>query len=217
MLSVALGLALLLNDPVVPVEGPDAAPPAPAPVALEAVFEDPRAWMGSELRATFQLKALPETWNPYVTRFGTRDWIAAEVWGDGQFLWREEEHARPLGLVFARRGSSAAEALAAARPYERFTARLAVRQVFLGRPWAEIQELTPEKLAVGEGTILHASRALKLMASGDWQLAREDLVRASAALLPAHAQAELERLRLECEAGIAERARRVIPPRRLQR
>jgi hypothetical protein len=50
MLSVALGLALLLNDPVVP----DA--PAPPAVALETVFEDPRAWMGSELRATFQHK-----------------------------------------------------------------------------------------------------------------------------------------------------------------
>jgi len=193
-------------------------PPEAAPrAALEAVFEEPRAWVGRELRATFQLAALPETWNPYVTRFGTRDWVAANVWGDGQFLWLEDEHATPLGLVFARRGSPAADVLSAASPYGRYTARLGVRQVFLGRPWAEILELSPEESAVDEGTILHASRALKLMASEDWQLAREDLLRASAALLPDHARAELERLRLVCEEGLAERARRVIGPRRLKR
>jgi hypothetical protein len=193
-----------------------AAEAAPA-AALEAVFEEPRAWVGREFRGTFQLAALPESWNPYVTRFGTRDWVAAEVWGDGQFLWLEEEHARPLGLVFARRGSPAAAVLAGASPYRRYTARFGVRQVFLGRPWAEILEIAPEERAVDEGTILHASRALKLMTSGDWQLAREDLMRASAPLLPEHARAELERLQQVCEAGLAERARRVLPPRRLKR
>lgn len=195
------------------VQAADAAPV----VALEAVFEEPRPWVGREVRATFQLASVPETWNPYVTRFGTQDWVAAEVWGDGQFLWQEEEHASPLGLVFARRGSPAAAVLAGAAPYGRYTARLGVRQVFLGRPWAEILEIEAEELAVDEGTILHASRALKLMASGDWQLAREDLMRASAPLLPEHARAELERLQQVCEAGLAERARRVLPPRKLKR
>ena len=193
-----------------------AAQAAPA-AALEAVFEEPRAWVGREFRATFQVASVPASWNPYVTRFGTDDWVAAEVWGDGQFLWVEEEHAHPLGLVFARRGSAAAAVLTAACPYGRYTARFGVRQVFLGRPWAEILEIAPEECAVDEGTILHASRALKLMTSGDWQLAREDLMRASAPLLPDHARAELDRLRQVCEEGLAERARRVLPPRRLKR
>jgi hypothetical protein len=213
MLSTLLAWAALQIAAAAAVREPA---PAVEGAALEAVFAEPRPWLGRRVRATFQLEALPETWNPFLTRFGTRDWVAAAVWGDGQFLWREEQHARPLGLVFARRGGPIAERLAAAETYQRFTAELEVRELFLGLPWAEVVALAPEELFVGEGAILHASRALKLIASGDWQLAREDLLRASAAPLPAHARAELERLRSLCDAGIAERARRMIAPRRLR-
>jgi hypothetical protein len=86
-----------------------------------------------------------------------------------------------------------------------------VVEVFAGDPWAELIELVPESRAVVEGSILHAGRALRLMAAGDWQLAREDLVRASAAALPDHAREELHRLLARCDAAIAERAARRVP------
>jgi hypothetical protein len=198
----------------------EAAAPAPVPVTpvpvtpvldLEALFDQPRPWLGREVRFTFQLAELPEQWNPFMTRFGTRDHVAARVWGDGQLLWREDEFASPLGLVFASRGSAAASVLAEAGRYQRFTARARVVEVFAGDPWAELIELVPESRAVVEGSILHAGRALRLMAAGDWQLAREDLVRASAAALPDHAREELHRLLARCDAAIAERAARRVP------
>lgn len=192
--------------------GPVPVAPVASPLLdLEALFARPRPWLGREVRFTFQLAELPEHWNPFMTRFGTRDHVAARVWGDGQLLWREDEFASPLGLVFAARGSEPARVLAEAGRYQRFTARARVVEVFAGAPWAELLELVPERRAVVEGSILHAGRALRLMAAGDWQLAREDLVRAGAAALPEHAREELDRLLARCDAAIAERAARRVP------
>jgi hypothetical protein len=62
-----------------------------------------------------------------------------------------------------------------------------------------VVELEPQKRRVDEGSILHASRALHLMAGGSWKLALADLARAAVPSLPAHALEELHRLRAECE------------------
>ena len=188
--------------------------PAPAAVGLEALYDDPRPWFGREVRFTFQLAELPELWNPGMTRFGARDFVAVRVWADGQLLWREADWSNPVGLVFARRGEPLAEALGAAPTYARFTARGRVVEVFLGRPWIELTELRAEGRSIGEGTILHASRALRLMASEDWQLAREDLLRATAGPLPEHAREALRSLLATCEEGLRTRAARRVPVQR---
>jgi len=208
-------LALLLATAAAP-RGPardegGAPPQQPRHVALEEVFDDPVAWLGLEARGTFQLQELPPSWNPYLTRFGTGDWVAARIWSDGQFLWRQEEFEHPLGLIFARADTPAALALAEARPYDRFEVRLRVDQVFRGLPWAEVVELVPLPRKVDEGSILHASRALHLMAGASWKLAISDLARATVPSLPVHALDELHRLRSECEAQMfaARRSRRL--------
>jgi hypothetical protein len=197
--------------------GPSAAPadpPQEAPVprmSLEEVFADPVPWLGREFRTAFQVHSTPSSWNPYLTRFGASDYAAARVWGDGQFLWEVDVFENPLGLVFARRGAGADAQLAAAEPYARFEATLRVRQVFLGQAWTEIVELHPLRRQVGEGTILHAGRALHLMAGDSWKLALEDLHRAAIPSLPRHALGELERLSKICAEQVATRAARRIP------
>jgi hypothetical protein len=202
-------LAALCGPSVVPAEEPDEPPVATA--ALEEVFADAVPWLGREFRAAFQVQSLPETWNPYLTRFGPRDYTAVRIWGDGQFLWEAEAWDNPLGLVFARRGSAAEELLADAAPYARFEAQLRVRQVFLGQAWAEIVALRPLRRQVGEGTILHAGRALQLMNGDSWKLALEDLHRAAIPSLPRHALDELERLSKICQEQVSTRAARRIP------
>ena len=213
MLPLLAGLALLISVQVGSVQAPGEPEPA-AVVPLEQVFRDPRPYLDRELQVTFQVRSVPEHWNPYLTRFGTRDYVAAEVWGDGQYLWIQRDFESPLGLVFARRGSPVGVVLAEAETYQRFTARVHVRQVFGSRPWAEILELTPERRAVSEGTILHASRALTLMSGDEYQIARDDLRRAAAPLLPQHVRDELQRLIGICNRELAERKERELPVRR---
>jgi hypothetical protein len=51
---------------------------------------------------------------------------------------------------------------------------------------------------VGEGCVLHATRAVELMAQQQWKLAIEDLDRALASNLPERARDELARLQQSC-------------------
>jgi hypothetical protein len=104
-----------------------------------------------------------------------------------------------------RRDSDAVKVLANAPKYARFEVVARVRQVFLGRPWIEIesaQRLVPE---IGEGALLHASRALQLIEGEQWQLASDDLDRALIGNLPEPARAELLRLRDGCKAHSTKR------------
>ncbi len=207
--SVLATLAILAGPGVVPADRPQE-PPIPR-ASLAEVFADPVPWLGREFRAVFQLQSTPASWNPYLTRFGSGDYAAARVWGDGQFLWEVEAWKNPVGLIFARRGTLAQEQLASAATFARFEARLHVRQVFLGRAWTEIVELRPLPRQIGEGTILHAGRALQLMNGDSWKLALEDLHRAAIPSLPRHALDELARLNRVCEEQVARRAARRIP------
>lgn len=172
-------------------------------VELGELHAEPAQWLGRRVRFAFQHHSLPEAWNPCLTRFGSQDYRAALAWSDDQLLWLLEEHDAPQALLFARRGTQPEAALESARTYARFEAVGHVRQVFLGRPWIELESLERLPEEVGEGAILHASRALGSMRERSWQLAREDLARARASNLPPHARQALERLDAECEAAQA--------------
>ncbi len=172
---------------------------------LEELNQAPADWIGRRVRFVFQFHSAPEAWNPYLSRFGKRDYLAARCWSDAQVLWKADEYDAPAGMLFARRGSAAAEALAAAPVYGRYEAVGLVRQVFLGRAWIDVERVERLPEEVGEGAILHASRALRSMETCAWKLALEDLARAEASNLPPHARAELAALREECEAALAPR------------
>lgn len=178
---------------------------APESVELETVLEEPAAWLGRSIRFAFQFHSAPASWNPYLTRFGTRDYVAAVAWSDAQLLWDVDEHDHPRALVFARRGSASGESLIGAPLYGRYEGVGRVVQVFMGHPWIEVAHVERLPEEIGEGAILHASRALRSMDQGEWKLALEDLTRAEASNLPPHARAALAGLRARCEEARSER------------
>jgi hypothetical protein len=197
---VALPLALALGLPRLVAQEPA------APLTDLAEFcQKPAEHLGRTAQIVFQVHEVPATWSSYVTRFDPGSFVAVSAWGDRQVLWHERDWKHPLALLFARRGSAAARQLAAARPYDRFAAVVSVREVFLGRPWLEIERIQPLAQKVSEGCVLHAARALSLMAAGEWRLAREDVARARAGDLPEHAARALAELAEVCEAEIAAR------------
>jgi len=168
-------------------------------VPLGSVCEHPLDYLGQRLNVVFQVQSLPTTWNPYVTRFSSASHTALSVWGDEQLLWHQAEYDRPLGLLFARRGRTPARFCVEAKPYDRFAAIVHVRQVFLGRPWIQIERIQPLERKVTEGSVLHAARAVTLMANKEWSLARADIDRARLGELPEHVVRALDELARECD------------------
>jgi hypothetical protein len=204
MLRVATLLTALIAT--IPPSGVPQAQSVPVPeLDLAELCRQPAEQLGSTARTVFQVQEVPATWNAYVTRFDPGSFVAVSAWGDRQVLWHKRDWEQPLTLIFARRGSAAARQLAAARPYDRFAAVVRVREVFLGRPWMEIERLQPLAEKVSEGCVLHAARAVTLMDAGEWRLAREDLARARAGDLPEHAARALAELAEVCEAEIEAR------------
>jgi len=191
-----------------PARGGQVEPQTPTSVTLAELLAEPAEWLGRTVRFTFQHHSTLVAWNPYLTRFGARDYSAALAWSDDQLLWDPDEFENPVALLFARRGGDAAALLDSARTYARYEAVGQVRQVFLDHPWIEITHLERCPEEIGEGAILHASRALRSMQKGDWKLALEDLARAEASNLPPRAREVIERLRVECEEA---RAARKLP------
>ncbi len=149
----------------------------------------PARFLGEEVRFTLQFRALVEDWNPYLSRFEPGRWLALEVWPDELFTWDESVFAAPAGRLFLRRGGGFEPLARRARTYQRFEVRARVREVFLGEPWIELLELVPLEGEVGEGTILHVTRARELAAEGKFALALDQYERARAAPLPPHALA----------------------------
>lgn len=170
----------------------------PESVALEEVVGDPHAWLGRAVRFTGQLHSLPPEWNPWLTRFGTESYLAVRLWGDEQRLWNEQDYDHPAATVFARRGSEPARLLATAPVYARFELVGVVRQVFFDRPWIEILSARALPRQLGEGAVLHASRAVNLAQNEQWELAAEEFARARAGDLPENAARELEQLEGWC-------------------
>lgn len=166
------------------------APPAAA-VALEALRSRPAKHLGQEVRFTLQFRALVEDWNPYLSRFEPTRWLALEGWPDEALLWDAAAFARPVGRLFVRRGGGFEPLARRARAYQRFAVRARVRELFLGEPWLEVLELVPLAGEVGEGTILHVTRARELAGEEQFALALEQYERARSAPLPPHALAAL--------------------------
>lgn len=194
-----LGLFPLLLPPLQGAEEP--APPAePAPVTLSELRADPPAHLGREVLCVLQLGEATPDCNPYLTRFGRGEYQRFRAWSDERFLWERAAFDDPAPYVFARRGTPAAAALAAARPYERFEVRAVAREIFLGEPWIEVLSAQRLPEQVSEGAILHAARGLDLLLEGNDDLARGQLERARAGFLPEHARAELDRLIATCAA-----------------
>jgi len=177
-------------------------------VSLHALHDDPAAWLGRTVRVVFQVHSAPQVWNPYLTRYGSGDWFALRVWSDEQALWNADEFEHPLAFLFVRRGTPTERVLAQARTYQRFEARVRVAQVFLGRPWVEVESAARLPVEVSEGAILHASRALQLLEGKEWALARDDLTRALTPAPPPRARRQLERLVERCDRRLAARERR---------
>jgi hypothetical protein len=171
----------------------------PASVPLETLLDEPAAWLGRTVRFAFQFHSAPESWNPYMTRFGTRDYVGAIAWCDEQLLWDQDEFENPRALLFARRGTEVGAVLADGSVYGRYEAVGRVAQVFLAHPWIEVTSLERLPEEIGQGAILHATRALRSMDRGDWSLALEDITRAEASNLPPRAREALGRLRARCE------------------
>ncbi len=202
--GLSVGLALLSASvsawkaaPRAREDAPVAA--TPAYVSLEALVDDPQAWLGQSVRVRFQLESHPGSWNPYFTRFGSEDWRAVSVWADEQFLWEREAWENPAARVFARRGSVADEVFEGAPRLARFEALAHVRQVFAGAPWIEVSEVQRIAGAIGEGSVLHATRALEHGEKGQWRNAVDNFDRALVGDMPAAARAELRRLRDEAQ------------------
>jgi hypothetical protein len=151
----------------------------------------PARFLGEELRIQLQFRALVEDWNPYLSRFEPARWLALEGWPDEAFTWDERVFRAPFARLFVRRGGGFEPLARRARTYQRFEVHARVREVFLGQPWLEILELVPLEGEVGEGAILHVTRARELAAEGSFTLALEQYERARAGPLPPHALAAL--------------------------
>jgi hypothetical protein len=179
---------------------------APLPtVSLGELRANPGPHLGQERRVVLQVARIGEPWQPWTTRFGPADYQRLEAWGDEQLPWRIADYDDPAPYLFTRRGSVAEFTLRLARPHDRFLATVAVREQFLREPWCEVLSLTRLDPAIGEGTVLHASNALRLQARGGLELALSELDRALGSPLPPHAAAELERLRREWTAQFERR------------
>ena len=169
-------------------------PPPPPTLELSELRADPASHVGQPLRFRVQIDAEREHWNPWLTRFGTQSFRSWSGWSDDRMPWVREVWSNPSKHLYARRESAAARTLGGARRHERYEVEAVVREVFLGEPWIEITSARRLPHMIGEGSVLHASRALALMEQGSWVLARNELERASTSLLPEHALEVLDAL-----------------------
>jgi hypothetical protein len=155
-------------------------------------------YVNQHARVVLQFQSRVGAWNPYLTRFGTRDYAAFQFWSDDQLLWNKNEFDAAPVRLFARKAGAGEWALETAQPYARYEIQVVVREIFLDQPWAEIEAVIPLAERVSEGTIIHAGRAIELMQTKAWKLADNELDQAIVDSLPDHAKAELARLRDAC-------------------
>lgn len=189
--GLALAGALALGSAA---RGEEERPPERV-ATLESLHHDPQAALGQLVRLRFQFDAEVARWNPYLTRFGSGEYRAFRVWSDGQFLWEKDQWDAPLAQLYVRRGGVAERALAGAPQLARFEAIGRVRQVLLGRPWIELEQVRRIGDEISESTLLHASRAVLAMEDTHWAMAREHLERALVGSMPPAAREELNALR----------------------
>ena len=176
--------------------------------SLASIAAEPLFYLGTRFETVIQVHSRPDTWNPLLTRFGAGDYLGLRSWADEQMLWDQEQYDDPAGLVFVRRGTPAAESLAGAERYTRYRVEARVAQVFAGRAWIEIQSAHRLPDAMTEGAVLHATRAVQLLASDEWALALEDIARAMDSWPPPVAREELTRLGLLAREQLARKTAR---------
>lgn len=178
-------------------------------VSWEEVSAQPGRELGRLSRMRLQVHSVEEgPWEPYFTRFSAEAYVAVRAWSDVQLPWVREDHDAPRALVFARRGTRAARALSGAAPHDRVVVACVPRAWFAGRPWIEVVAVRRTREYVPEGSVLHAVKALELLGRNDHELARDQLGRALAAPLPAHAREALEALVEACDVQVREAAAR---------
>jgi len=198
----ALGAATIARDgedvPATPIEAGLAAKSAATPTTWAEIHDNASALLGRRVRFVVQFKEPVPAWRAYQSRFGPRTHLAFQAWADEQFLWLREQHDAPLVRCFVRRGSYDERTLEAAGTYQRFEVVGTLRELFLGVPWVEVEELRGLPERVGEGVVIHAARAVELIREESWALAQAELQQALQATLPAPARRELERLLQGC-------------------
>ena len=201
-LPLVLGVALVAAPArsVLPSpQGPGAAEAGVVErISLSALRAEPNLALGETVRFIVQLDATVEDWNPYLSRFGPGDHACFAGWSDDRFLWERAAYDDPAMRLFARHGSAAQRILAGGRRFERYELVGVVREVFLDEPWIEVESAQRLPNFVSEGTILHAARAIELLAEGHLDLAKAQLHRARGGFLPPSARAELDRLLEDC-------------------
>jgi hypothetical protein len=185
------------------------AEPAPQPTPLEddlvaysELVENSAQYLGKTVRFAFSFESVVETWNPYLTRFGTRQWTCAQGWSDEKFPWLAQDFATPEIRIFLRKDSRAARRVIAAQSYYRYEVVGIVREFLGGRPWIEVTRLDPLDSRLTEGTVIHAERAIREMEEEKFTLAIENLERARVGKLPRRAARELESLLEESRAKL---------------
>jgi hypothetical protein len=180
----------------------------PPLVSWQELVDHPSRYLGKTVTLHAQFHSRVASWSAYLTRFGAHDFAAFQFWSDEQFPWIEAEYQQPRVRLFARHGQPGEWALAGAQPYARYELCVRVRELFLDLPWAEIEGATPTLEEISEGTNIHAARGIDLAQKGSFALAETEFEHALEGLLPAHARAELERLRAGCKAAQGPKARR---------
>lgn len=175
-----------------PAASPVKAPAAPVRTTLAALHADPVAWRATEVELDVQLAEIHTTWRYWTTRFQPARYVGFSAWGDEVLLWDAAAYERPAQRLFAAKGSLAARALEGAPRYRRYRVRAVLRTVFDGQAWIEVLDATPLPRAMGDGTILHATRAFDLLEADAHAAAAEQFERALAAPMPARPKAVLE-------------------------
>lgn len=177
----------------------------PPLVAWEDLQAKPLHWVGQRVRMRLQHHSRPATWNPYITRFGPRQFSAEQAWTDDQLPWIKAHYDAPAVRVFARRGSEAERVFAQAAVHQRFEIVGVVRELFLDLPWIEVTSVRALDNGIGEAAVIHASRAIQLVDDGLLALADLEFEQVLAAPLPPHAQADIEARRAAVRAALAQR------------
>jgi hypothetical protein len=193
-------LALLVTASASERRTPEAAPPV---VSWKTLSDHPGDWLGKTVRLRVQLQGRVETWNPYLTRFGSRQFAAVQAWADEQYPWIKAEYDAPAVRVFLRRGEACDWALEKIEPNARFEMTGIVRETFLDLPWIELQEVLPLPERITEGTLIHAGKAQQLIQERAYARAESELDQAITDDLPPLARTELERLRTLCRQAVA--------------
>ena len=178
-------------------ESVPASSPVRAALPWVEVEAHPAAHLGKPRPIVVQLQSFEKHWNPYLTRFGSNDWVALRAWSDEQRPWRRADWDAPAVRLFVRRGTMLEAYLRAGKTHQRFQLTVIVREHCAGQPWAEVVEAWRMAEEVSVGTIVHVARGITMLGRGAAEVALSEFERALAAPLPAAVRAELELLRDE--------------------